>query len=121
MSTRLPLCVLSTSTLSDSAHRLITTELFGDGPPEIDPQGLFTETRALGSTLKCYSLRASATRVPATMAPTATSFTVRLLIRIPRNSFPECLSWLNRSFFKSACRNQFAQLSSFHYSSSIAG
>jgi hypothetical protein len=53
--------------------------LFNDGLTEIEPYGFITDTPALGPTAKWNSLLLSATSVPATIAPIATNFAVRLL------------------------------------------
>src|SRR5437879_5052979 len=89
MSTRFPFWRLSTSTLSECRTAFTTTVLFKDGFTEIEPYGFITDTPAFGPTAKWYSFLLSATSVPATIAPIATSLAARLLTIKP---LPQTLS-----------------------------
>jgi hypothetical protein len=65
--------------LSECKTAFTTTVLFNEGFTEIEPYGFITDTPALGPTAKWYSFLLSATSVPATITPIATSFAARLL------------------------------------------
>src|SRR6202166_5411830 len=75
MSTRFPLWLLSTSTLSERKIAFTTTVLFNEGLTEIEQYGFITETPAFGPTEKWNSFFVWATSALVTITLIATSFT----------------------------------------------